>query len=333
MKVATWHGGTKFTVDTVPDPAPGSGEVVVKIDTCGICGTDVHITQGLFPSTPPRGLGHEYSGVIAEVGRGVRSRRVGDKVACEPSGYCRKCFECRNGRHSRCVNSKGAPGYAQYAVLPAHATHPLPEGLGLQESALLEPASCCLTGLERSGMKKGDSVLVIGGGNMGLITVGLAKLRGAGTTILSELSPERRAMAKQMGADIVHDPAKEPLRAVVDRVSDGRGVDFACEAVGKPEVLDIAVQMVRPRGTVEMLGVPPKGSRLPSDLYETQFKEISLVCIFGRGDGARRVLPMLAKLKLEGMFARRFPLERIQEGFAASAGAKGVKFAIAPNAK
>jgi L-iditol 2-dehydrogenase len=331
MKVATWHGGTKFTVDTVPDPSPGPGEVLVKIDTCGICGTDVHITQGLFPSTPPRVLGHEYSGVVAAVGKGVKTRKVGDKVACEPSSYCGTCIECKSGRSSRCVNARGTGGYAQYAALTENATHLLPEGLGLAESSLLEPASCCLVGLERSRMKKGDTVLVIGGGNMGLLTMAFAKLRGAGTVIMSELSPERRAMAKQLGADILHDPKQEPLKAVVDRATGGRGVDLAVEAVGKPELIDVAIQMVKPRGEVEILGVPPKGSRLPSDLFDTQFKEVSILGVFGRGDGASRVLPMLAKLNLKGMISGRYPLERINEGFAASAGARGVKFAIAPN--
>lgn len=333
MKVATWHGEAHFTIDTVPDPMPGPGEVLVKIDTAGICGTDVHITQGLFPATPPRVLGHEYSGVVAALGKGVRSRKVGDKVACEPSGYCRKCIECRVGRQSRCVNGAGSPGFAQYAVLAAHATHRLPEGLGLAESSLLEPASCCLVGLERSRLKKGDTALVIGGGNMGLLTMAFAKLRGAKTVIMSELSPERRKMAEQLGADIVHDPKKEPLRAVVDRATNGRGVDFACEAVGKPELIEVAIQMVRPRGEVEILGVPPKGSRLPADLFDTQFKEVSLLGVFGRGDGAKRVLPYLARLNLKGMISARYPLERINEAFAASASAKGVKFAIAPNMK
>ena len=114
MKVATWRGGNEFTVDVVPDPEPGVGEVLLEVDTCGICGTDVHITQGLFPGEPPTVLGHEWSGRIVDVGPGVDIvSRIGQEVAPEPTPYCRLCWNCRNGRHSRCERVGGFPSHGR----------------------------------------------------------------------------------------------------------------------------------------------------------------------------------------------------------------------------
>ena len=144
MKVATWHGGTRFTLDDVPEPIAGPGQVVVAVETAGICGTDVHATQGLFPYKPPLVLGHEYTGVVRAVGRGVSKRLIGRTVACEPSYGCGACAECEAGRVSQCPNLTRLGGFAQRVVMPAHCAHPLPRGLDPVAGALTEPAACCL---------------------------------------------------------------------------------------------------------------------------------------------------------------------------------------------
>src|SRR5512143_3236135 len=142
MKVGIWRGGSRFSVDEVPEPTPGPGQVVVEVRAAGICGTDVHATQGLFPWAPPLVMGHEYSGVIVQVGPRVPRTLIGRAVACEPSWGCGECPECREQRVSHCLRLKRAGGFSERVVLPTSAVHPLPEALDLVTAAMTEPAAC-----------------------------------------------------------------------------------------------------------------------------------------------------------------------------------------------
>jgi L-iditol 2-dehydrogenase len=330
MKVATWRGEARFTLDEVPEPAPRAGEVLVAVHTAGICGSDIHATQGLFPATPPRVMGHEYSGVVLDAGRGVPQRLRGRPVACEPNYGCGDCVECRAGRDSQCPRSVRVGGFAERVVLPLRNVHPLPRGLDPEAAALAEPAACCLVGLEMFSMPRKASVLVIGGGVMGLLTLALARVRGAARAILSDPLEDRRTLATRLGADIVVDPTREDLRAVIERATGGRGVDVACEAVGKPDLVAQAATLVRPRGIVQLVGVNPKGSRLPADLFDFHFRELTLLGAFGRGDAFRRALALLPKLPVRELVTARFPLEQTEAAFAHATAGRGVKTVITP---
>jgi threonine dehydrogenase-like Zn-dependent dehydrogenase len=332
MKVATWRGETRFTLDEAPDPTPGPGEVLVAVHTAGICGSDIHATQGLFPVTPPRVMGHEYSGIVLDAGRGVSRRLVGRAVACEPNYGCGACPECRAGRESQCAGCVRVGGFAERAVLPRRNVHAVPEGLDPATAALAEPAACCLAGLEMFRMPRGATVLVIGGGVMGLLTLALARARGAARAILSDPLPARRELAGRLGADVVVDPARQDLPGVVAELTGGRGVEVACEAVGKPELLAQAVRLVRPRGIVQLVGVNPPGSRLPADLFDFHFRELTLVGAYGRGTAFRRALALLPRLDVAGLITARFPLERIAEAFDHATAGHGVKTAVTPGA-
>ena len=263
MKAATWQGESRFTLDEVPEPTPGTGQVLVAVHTAGICGTDVHATQGLFPWRPPLVMGHEYTGVIVDVGRGVSRRLIGRAVACEPNYGCGECVECRAGRVSHCPRISRAGGFAERVALPRSAVQELPDGLDPATAALTEPAACCLAGLEMFKMPRAATVLVIGGGIMGLLTMALAKKRGAARAILSDPIAERREIASRLGADHVIDPVREDLRETVKELTGGRGPDVACEAVGKPELVAEAIAMVKPMGIVQLVGVSPKGAPAP----------------------------------------------------------------------
>jgi threonine dehydrogenase-like Zn-dependent dehydrogenase len=332
MKTATWRGGTRFTVDEVPDPVAGPGQALVAVHAAGICGTDVHATQGLFPWTPPMVLGHEYTGVVLDVGRGVSRRLVGRTVACEPSYGCGQCAECKEGRISQCPRGTRVGGFAERVALPASALHPLPRGLDPVTAALTEPASCCLAGLEMYRMPPGASVLVIGGGIMGLLTMVLARRRGARRLWLSDPIEERRAMAKRLGASVVIDPARESPRERVMALTRGRGADVVCEAVGKPELVAEAMTLVRPRGVVQLVGVNPKGSTLPLDLWDVHFRELQIHGAFGRGRSFRRALTLMPGLGVKRLVTARFPLEGIEEAFAHASAGRGVKTMITPDA-
>jgi L-iditol 2-dehydrogenase len=332
VKLATWRGGGRFTLDEVPDPAPGPGQALVAVRAAGICGTDVHATQGLFPWTPPLVMGHEYTGIVQDVGRGVSKRLIGRAVACEPSYGCGRCPECKEGRVSQCPACTRVGGFAERVALPEACLHPLPRGLDPVTAALTEPASCCLAGLEQFRMPRDATVLVIGGGVMGLLTMVLAKRRGARRLILSDPLEERRAIARRLGASVVIDPAREALRERVLELTGGRGAHVVCEAVGKPALVAEALALVRPMGVLQLVGVNPKGSQLPLDLFDLHHREITVHGAFGRGRSFRRALALMPKLRVKSVVTARFPLQRIEEAFAHATAGRGVKTIITPDA-
>jgi len=332
VKAATWRGGARFTLDDVPDPKPGPGQALVAVHAAGICGTDVHATQGLFPWTPPLVLGHEYTGIVQDVGRGVSRRLVGRAVACEPSYGCGQCAECKEERVSQCPKCTRVGGFTERVALPVSCLHALPRGLDPLTAAMTEPASCCLAGLEQFKMPRGATVLVIGGGIMGLLTMVLAKRRGARRLILSDPIEERRAMAKRVGASVVVDPIRENLRERMQALTGGRGADVVCEAVGKPELVAEALTLVRPTGVLQLVGVNPKGSHLPLDLFDVHHREITIHGAFGRGRAFRRALALMPKLGVKPLITARFPLDKIEDAFAHATAGRGVKTIITPGA-
>src|SRR2546427_7290368 len=325
MKVATWHGGTRFTLDEVPEPIAGPGQVIAAVETAGICGTDVHATQGLFPYNPPLVLGHEYTGVVQAVGRGVSKRLIGRAVACEPSYGCGTCAECEAGRVSQRPNLTRVGGFAQRVAMPAHCVHPLPRGLDPVAGALTEPAACCLAGLESFPMPRDATVLVIGGGIMGLLTMALAKRRGAKRLILSDPLDERREIARKLGAQVVVDPTRESLRARVMALTKDRGADVVCEAVGKPELVAEALALTKPTGHLQLVGVNPKGSQLPVDLFDVHYREITIGGAFGRGTAFRRALALMPTLGVKRLITGQFPLAKISDAFAHATAGRGAK--------
>lgn len=330
MKVATWHGGSRFTVDDAPEPVAGAGQVVVAVTAAGICGTDIHATQGLFPWTPPLVLGHEYTGVVRAVGRGVNRRLVGRPVACEPSYGCGECGECREGRVSQCPRCVRVGGFAERVALPVQCVHPLPRGLDPVTAALAEPAACCLAGVEMARLRRGVTALVIGGGIMGLLTLVLAREHGARRLILSDPIEERRRIARRLGARVVVDPTRESLRERVLGLTAGRGADVVFEAVGKPELVGEAIALARPMGHVQLVGVNPKGSRLELDLWDVHYRELTLGGAFGRGAAFRRALAALPRLGVERLVTARFPLKDVAEAFAHASAGRGAKTVITP---
>jgi threonine dehydrogenase-like Zn-dependent dehydrogenase len=232
---------------------------------------------------------------------------------------------------SHCPRLSRAGGFAERVVLPRSAVHALPDGLDPATAALTEPASCCLSGLEMFRMPREATVLVIGGGIMGLLTMVLAKRRGAARAILSDPIAERREIAGRLGADHVIDPARENLRDAVRDLTDGRGPDVACEAVGKPELVAEAIALVKAMGIVQLVGVNPKGVQLPIDLYDIHYRELRIQGAYGRGTSFRRALAILPSLGVDSLITARFPLDRVADGFAHAAAGKGVKTAIVPN--
>ena len=259
MKAAVYTGNRTVVVEERPVPVPSTGEVVIAVEYCGICGTDLHsVMEGW--GRPGAILGHEYSGRIAAVGPGVGGWAVGDEVTAEPGRVCGTCEFCAGGRPSLCreymaLLLAGAwPGaFAEFVPVSASQLHRIPPGLGPRAAALTEPLAVALHAITRSRFARGQAALVTGAGPLGCLHVAALKAMGAGRVIVSEPSPARRAATYAAGADRVvapqeFDPPESPLLEADD------AVDVAFECSGNPAAFTAALAQLRPGGTLVIVG-------------------------------------------------------------------------------
>jgi L-iditol 2-dehydrogenase len=265
MKALLLSAYKKLEVAEVPRPVPESEEVVVQVAACGICGSDVHGYDGTSGRRiPPIVMGHEAAGVIAEVGAGVTSFKPGDRVTFDSTVYCGKCDYCRSGEVNlcdfrqvvgvSCGDYRRAGAFAEYVVVPQRILYKLPDTLSFPEAAMLEAVSVALHAVRLSEFKGGEKVLVIGAGMIGLLTLQAARAGGASRVIVTDVDATRLKMAKEMGADEVVQLSGAELIAEVMRLTAGKGVDVALEAVGRNETVSAAIDSVRKGGTVTLIG-------------------------------------------------------------------------------
>jgi L-iditol 2-dehydrogenase len=315
MRALMWRGGRDLRVEEVPTPEPGPGEVLVRIVACGVCGTDLHAVDGSVPwYQPPRILGHEASGVVAAVGAGVQGVRVGQAVAVEPSSPCGACAECHDGLEQHCRRRRSAlGGFAQYACVPERSAVPLPEGVPVEVGSLAEPTGCCLHAVDVAGLRSGATAVVVGAGPIGLTLVQLARRSGAAQVVVSEPDGTRRRLARELGADVAVDPTAEALPAVVHEVTGGLGADVVFEAVGRPDLVGVALDALRRGGAVVVVGLAPRGATLAVDLYELHVRELAIKTAWTRSYSFRRAVAWLRHLDLAPLITHRYSLDRALE--------------------
>lgn len=230
-------------------------QVLVKVKSAGICGSDVHVLHGtnpvaIYPVVP----GHEIAGVVEETGGAVTELKKGDRVVLEPITYCGKCYACKKGRQNVCASLQvnGAHvdgGFQEYIRVEEKQLHKIPEGVSLAQAALIEPYTIGAEANWRGGVTDGDVVLIYGAGAIGLVVLDTAKSLGA-SCIVSEINPFRREMAKRFGADLVIDPLNEDLERAVAEYTNGMGANVVFEAAGVNSLFEQAVKIVSPAGTV-----------------------------------------------------------------------------------
>ena len=314
------------TVD-VPVPDPGPGEVLVRIEAAGICGTDRHLFKGEFPCTPPVTLGHEFSGIVVRTGAGVEMRE-GARVVCDPNDWCGRCAACLRGRVNLCERNVATGihrdgGFAEYAVFPARKAMPLPADLDPLHGAFCEPLACTLHGIDIGRPVAGERVLVIGGGVIGLLALQLSRLAGAETMLLTR-HPAKRELARALGATETAATPDEATRIWPD------GADLALECAGVPETVAVAPALTRKGGRIVVLGVLPQGTKVPIEPFDLLFREIQLHFAFINPFTQARAAELIisGKVAITPLISRTIPLEAAAEAIASPPAAGEVKVLV-----
>ncbi len=338
MKAAVFEGNQsiRYTQD-YPKPVPKAGEVLIRVKACGICGTDVHIYSGAKGATecnPPVILGHEFAGVVESVGEGVTRVHPGDHVTVNPNIDCGACTQCRRGNPHFCdsmtatgVNHDG--GFAEYCVVLEKQAFLLPEEVPFEYAAMCEPISCCLHGIDLCEIKTGDTVMIVGGGTIGMIMLQLARMAGAARTVLLEVNEDRFALARSLGADLVLNPLKGDLSEQLAK-HGFTDIRVAIECVGRPETIQNAIDCVGKAATVMIFGLTKPDCIIPYKPFAMFQKELTLKTSFVNPNTQGRAVDIVTsgRLQLKPLIGERIPLE--QAGAAIAGGARNGKVIVTP---
>lgn len=325
MKAARFHGGGgTLVVEDVPARSPGPGEVMVAVRYCGVCGTDTHIVhgdKGSMEVTPPRILGHEFSGMVAEIGADVTHVRVGDRVSADVNYSCGHCDACGRGAHHLCDAMVGVGtaldgAFAEFVTVPAEAVFTLPDPVSLEAGAFAEPLSCCLHGVDRLDIRLGDKVVVIGAGTIGLIMLQLCLRAGAASVAVVEPIERQRVLAEEFGASLVVDPACGNVVDVL--VAAGFGpADKAVDCAGTVATAELALEIAARGATVMLFGLTGPDDRVSVRPFELFQKELTVTASFVNPNAFERAIRLLAAgiVRVEPLISGVVPLERINEVF------------------
>ncbi|HEY2272597.1 MAG TPA: zinc-dependent alcohol dehydrogenase family protein [Jatrophihabitantaceae bacterium] len=273
MRAAVIKSVGEVSVESVDDPTPGPGEVVVDVAACGLCGTDLHILQGEFAPTLPVVPGHEFAGTVVALGTNVRGIREGDRVAVDPSLFCFECHYCRIGRNNLCENwaaigVSAAGGAAEYCAVPAANCVVLPEAVTLEDAALIEPLSCAVRGYDVLRSQLGAHVLIYGAGTMGLMMLRLAQRTGAVRVDVVDVNAQRLPRAAQLGA--------ANTAASADELERPYGWELVVDATGNAKAIQDGLGRVGAGGTFLQFGVADYAARATIEPYRIYNKEITI---------------------------------------------------------
>lgn len=349
MKALRWHGVKDLRLENIAEPVASQGKVKIKVEWCGICGSDLHeyVAGPIFiPQENPHVLtgekapivmGHEFSGQVVEIGQGVTKFKVGDRVVVEPVFSCGTCESCRQGKYNLCVKmgflglAGGGGGFSEYVAADEHMVHKIPDSVSYEQGALVEPSAVALYAVRQSNLKAGDRAVVFGAGPIGLLVIEALKAAGASEIYAVELSPERKQKAEELGA-IVLDPKEADVVEELHRRTDG-GVEVAFEVTGVPPVLTQAIHSTKLGGQIMIVSIFETAAPIvPNDIV---MKERSITGIIGYRDVFPAVISLMEKgfFSAEKLVTQRIKLsEAIDRGFEALLKEKNqVKILVSPN--
>ena len=347
MLAAVYHGPNDLRVEDVPLPKIGEGELLVKVISASICGTDLRIFHGnhrMYTSDTIRIPGHEVVGTIAEVGSEVKNYSIGQRVFCAPNTGCGHCAQCITGNNNLCADYEALGvtlngGFAEYVRISAKSVQqgnviPVSQTVDPAVAALMEPFACVVRGQNALRIKPGEIVLVIGAGPIGVMHTKLAKARGAGRVIVSEPIPDRAEQAMRMGADRVVDPASQDLKVVLDDESQGRGANVIIVAAPVHGAQENALELAAISGRINFFGGLPKDRpTINFDSNLVHYKELMVTgttaCSTADCWQAAQIVNS-GLVDLSDIISQRFPLKDAVSAFAAAEDRKSLKIVLEP---
>jgi len=322
MRAAVWSEPGLVQVEQVPTPVAGPGEVLVRVAYCGFCGTDASIIAGRFPAgRPPRVIGHEVSGTVADVGPQVFGLTIGDQVACNPFASCERCAECLANRKNHCTNRYTATaGMAEYAVYRAQQVHPVPEGVPLRCAALAEPLGNALYGIERAVLGTDQRVVVFGGGTIGQLTAAMAHRLGASEVVLVDPDERKLLAAIALGVSAATSP---------ESLSD-RDFDIAFEATGSRDGLAAALNSLGTRGRLVVQALHAPSTSISIDAYDLARRELSVTGTWSAAGTFDQAVGWLGRLDVDLLITDVVPLEAVAEIYATHGAPGRIKALLSP---
>ncbi|MET9290640.1 zinc-dependent alcohol dehydrogenase family protein [Streptomyces sp. NPDC003077] len=325
--VVTEPGRTALT--ELPDPRPQPGEVVVRVSSCGLCGTDMHLLDGELPAASyPLVPGHELTGEVVEVGEGVHSVAVGDRVAVNPNMPCGACHYCRIGRANLCADYRAvgvtqAGGFAELVAVPAACCHLVPEGFSETAAGLIEPLSCAVHGLNRLPRRPGEHYLIYGAGTMGLMMAALVRTAGAASVSVVDLNEDRLAFAETFGVDAAVTHA--------DKLGRDEGFEVVIDATGVIAAIEDGLGRVRKGGTFLQFGVADPARSASFSPFRVYHHEIDIIGSMAVHNSFQPAIDVLAAgLNLDPLVSDVFGLEDFDEAVARFRAGTGRKIHISP---
>lgn len=343
MKAMVLNAPEKLEIKEMNIRGPERDEVMIRVMACGICGTDLHIYhghEGAAKNPFPIILGHEFSGVIEQIGPEVRHLKVGDRVAVDPNCTCGQCYYCLSGKPHFCENmtcygtvSNG--GFAEKCMVREKAAYKLPENVNFEEGAMMEPLSCCLHGIDLCEIKPGDTVAVIGCGPIGQIMLQLARIAGAAVVIALEPVESKRELSLRLGADIALNPIEINVKDVLAEKGI-RHIDKVIECVGSKHTMQDAIGLVGNTGTVMLFGLTSPNEELVIRPFEDLFKkEIKVMASFINPVTSQRVINLLSskRLNMEALITDHLTLQNAPQAFTDDSYRRHGKIMILPNSE
>jgi len=280
MKAAVWYGGEDIRIEEVPKPKIESSEVLVRVKSVGICGSELHAFEGISKRRkPPLVMGHEFSGEVEEVGRDVKDLGIGDRVVVDPIIHCDECEQCLRGRGNICRNLRllglhKSGAFAEYISVPVRNCFRLSESVSFEEGSMVEPLAVAVHAVNRTPIKLGDRVAIIGAGIIGLTVLLAAKAAGVGMISVVDILDYRLEFAKSFGADLVINSRTEDLEKRIKEMTDGNGADVVLEAVGLEATVRDAMWVLGRGGRLTILGNLEQTMRL--DVMDAVVKEFDI---------------------------------------------------------
>lgn len=273
MKAGVVHAKNDIRYEDIDKPKAEAGKVVVKVKYTGICGSDIPRVNGDACHYFPNVLGHEFSGVVDEVGEGVTSVKPGDRVAGVPLVPCLKCSDCQKGDYSLCkhysfIGSREFGSFAEYVAMPERNVVKFGDDVSFEKGAFFEPATVSLHGLRRCDYKGGKNVAILGGGTIGMFTAQWAKIFGAKSVTVFDIVDERLELAKRLGIDYGVNSGKEDFMDKVNEITQGRGFDYVYETAGNTITMKLAFKLAANKAGVCFIGTPTRELSFSVDEWE-----------------------------------------------------------------